>query len=438
MSLARHHLQSLLAVRPLDRLYAGTTMGSDSKVLIRQLLPGLPDDDGGRTAELFGRHMECLSRLTHPGTLPVREYAGAERGPFYYVTDVPVGITIAELVSAAGSLDASTVAGIALCVAERLAHAHDGGVFHLSVAPEQVLVSPDGAVTLLDLGLVPLLLERVNGRLRNVHQAWDFLFPTPGAVAPELLASEEVGSATDVYGLGILMHVMSCAVLPYSGSSVVAYNAILSGTHDTDPRRHYDEVPESLALLIQECLSRDPAARPELTDVIARLMPLGLPITEALDGYLPVVAPRKWTERFEPILRVVDGGRGRSNLEPLSPAVVPLFSQDEPILTEAELLAAMSFEQRAIYMAGARAPSGGRTKTAQVRRGVALGILVAVVALMLALPNLTAWFGTSSQPLGSPAVSGPSGPPPLTEVPLRRHSETEHRATERSSIVLYR
>jgi serine/threonine protein kinase len=390
VSLARHSLQSLLAVRPLDRVYAGALKKDRREVLVRQLLPGLPEAEREGTAEVFSRHMQRMSDLQLPGTLPVREFVGSAAGPLYFVTDIPVGITLGELVKAAGSLPVPVAAAIGMRLAELLEHAHALDVFHLGLHRNVVLISADYSVTLLDLGLVPMLLERVQGRLRQVHTAWDFLYPEPGFVAPELLTGEEAGAHTDVYGLGTLLYLLGTAAPPFSGSSVVAYNAILSGQQESDPRTHVPDLHEGFSELVTSCLDRDPLARPEIGDVISALRQLALPLGDALDEYAPVLHDTSYIDRFEPLLRVVDGGHGdEPEPERSSPAVVPLFV-DRNGLTEAELLAQMSAEQRRIYMAGAHAdPFPDQSRSTQLKRGMAAGLAIAVVAVMVLLPKLT-------------------------------------------------
>lgn len=426
MKLANHHLQSLLAVRPLDRVYAGTpTAPDEGAVLVRQLLPGIPEAEATQTAEVFTRHMAQLARLSLPGTLPVREYTTAESGPFYFVTDVPVGVTLGELLKAAGSLPVVTCASIGVALGGLLSHAHENGVSHLALHRSQVLVTPDAEMTLLDLGIVPMLLERVHGRLRRVHTAWDFLFPDPGAVAPELLAGEDPGAATDVYGMGALLYLLSTLVLPYTGTSIVAYNAILSGQDDVDPRSEIADLDPAFAELVARCLRRDPSRRPPMKDVIDQLQTLAEPLDVALDQYRPVIVARSYVERFKPLLRVVDGGRASEDepAPPPSPAVVPLFADGASELTEGELLARMNAEQRRIYMAGVTAPmeSDSSTRT-QMRRGIVAGLVLAIIAVMFLMPTLTA---TSPQEGASGPRTPIAGPPTETVNLQRRAPEPE-------------
>ena len=442
MQLGRHHLESLLAVRPLERVYAGRSVGSQTDaVLVRQLLPGLPAEEIEATAEVFSRHMERMTLLTHPGTLPVREYSQGTEGPFYFVTAVPQGITLGELLTAAGSLPVSVAASIGLELVDRLSHAHDREIWHLGLHRGHVLLAPVAQLSVLDLGVLPLLLERAQGRLRHVHSAWDFLFPDPGTVPPELLSGEELGPHTDVYGVGALLYAMVTAVAPYRGTSVLAYNAILSHGAPRDPRLEIADIDDDFAELVLRCLSRRPEDRPpSMTALREVLTRWAGPLEEALRDYQPVLLPRSYVDRFQPLLRVVEGRQklpGPSG-EPPAPAVVPLFRDPEPgAANEAELLAAMTPEQRRVYMAAARSAAMGNevppSRRQQIQRGVALGVILAVIALAFLLPQVM-WDEDPAAPGSTPAAAV-STPPRALLMPLRRRpAETEVRPRQRGSI----
>ena len=88
--LTRYRIRTLLAVKPLERVYSGHGLSEpDHEVLVRHLLPGTPGQERQETAEIFKRHMMSLVELTAPTTLPVLEFTHDEDGPLYWVTDMP-------------------------------------------------------------------------------------------------------------------------------------------------------------------------------------------------------------------------------------------------------------------------------------------------------------------------------------------------------------
>ena len=86
--------------------------------------------------------------------------------PLYLVTDVPRGTTLGELVSYVGTLPTEFVAALGLALTKRLHYAHERGVTHLALHRDSVLIRPDGTVTITDLGIAAMWVERE--KLRRV------------------------------------------------------------------------------------------------------------------------------------------------------------------------------------------------------------------------------------------------------------------------------
>ncbi len=155
--LTAYRIQALLRTQPLERLFVGEShQDSSQRVLIRRLLPGAPDEEKAETAAVFQQHLERLSCLTHPDTLPVHEFSCGESGPFVVATDVPTGATLTELIESRGAFSSSVTASIGLAIAERLAHAHELSIVHGALHPQSVLINTQGNVVLMDLGLAPM------------------------------------------------------------------------------------------------------------------------------------------------------------------------------------------------------------------------------------------------------------------------------------------
>ncbi|MBT9555574.1 MAG: protein kinase [Myxococcales bacterium] len=439
--LAHHALQSLRVVRPFERVYAGQSRHADAvstAVLIRQLLPGLPDDQRPATATLFERTSERLSRLTDPRCLPVRERLDAGSGPFYLVTDAPSGITLAELNRSQGLLDSGVAARIVLDVAEALVQAHRFEVLHLGLHRGSVLLGRDARPMILDLGLVPFFLDGFAGRLQRVHPAWDSLFPEAAAVAPEVIAGEALGPHTDVYGLGILAFSLLTGQLPYDGASMVAYNSIVAGRSPVSPRLVVPTVDEGLATLIARCLDRRPENRPSLHEVIAGLELVAVSRDDVAQRCSTALSDRAYLDRFDPILRVVD--RPDSPEGPALPepeTVVPLFQFPGRSLSESELLARMSPEQRRIYLTGGSVLSHRDTRRTELRRGVLLGGIVAIIALLVFMPHLLSGSGgaepdpAATEAPVTPGAAGPRAPG------ARRDGDDLPDRRDRRGLVLY-
>jgi serine/threonine protein kinase len=313
-------------------------------------------------------------------------------------------------------------------------------VTHLALHRDSVLIRPDGTVTITDLGIAAMWVERLGEKLRQVHSAWDAVYPEPGCVAPEILAYEPLGPKTDIYGLGALLFTLSTTQAPFQGRSVVAFNSILSSPTPPDPRSIYTEVDEELAEIIVACLHRNPDDRgyPDMASLAEALKPLAGDWPQVMRDYRAALMDNSWLERFEPRLRVVDGGDAQSAEAPIpAPAVIPLFEEPASPLTEAELLSRMTNQQRAVYLAGER--QHDTAAPSQVRRGAILGIILAFLVGAYFFPSL--WGDGLTVQMQKTNAARPTWTTPQSRSSLpsvrNRPCEQEQPARGRYNITLY-
>ena len=409
-----------------------STEDPSRRVLIRRLLPGAPDEEKAETATVFQQHLDRLAQLTHPDTLPVHEFSCGEAGPFVLATDVPTGVTAAELIESHGPLSSRQAASLGYAIATRLFHAHELSIIHGALHPGSVLVNGQGNVVLMDLGLAPMLLDRLSARLQRFPAAWNAVFPTPGAVSPEVLKGETPSVQTDVYGLGVLLYTLLTGRTPFEGTAVLAQNAILLGTVPIQTADAVPDVDVTLAGIVDRCLERDPSRRPaDLSEIIAALETLADPMSTALDTLQSHVHNKPYVDRFESRLRVVDAAASSADLsEP--PSVAYLFSDATVPSSEAELLRQLTPEQRHLFIRMTAENSvrdegrHGRVRF-QIRRGVVMGAIVGVVAVMILWPS---WMDDTPDP------SQPYTPPaPVESSPADESVSADEEASEKENPI---
>lgn len=181
---------------------------------------------------------EVAARLSHPNVVTVLDVGRAEGGAFL-VQEFVAGRPLWELM-AGGRLDTREALRIGIEVARGLAHAHAHGVVHRDLTPANVLVTEDGQVKILDLGMAAAF-----GR-RKVEGG------TAEYMAPEQARSDPEDERTDVYALGVMLFRMLTGVSPVRAREA-----------DRAPAKGLS-IPEApaLAALIEAMLARDPGARP--------------------------------------------------------------------------------------------------------------------------------------------------------------------------------
>ncbi len=206
----------------------------------------------------FERERRLLAELGESvGFVPLLDSGTAPEGPYLVMPFVPGGTLRAKL--AKGPLGVADAVELARALASALAAAHERGIVHRDVKPENVLY---GARPLLaDLGIAKHFGERAADQSVSLSQHGD-LRGTAGYMAPEQMAdAKTVGAPADVYALGAVLYECLAGEPPFVGTTVVE---LLSRVHEgrfapLAPRR--PDAPAGLVAIVERCLARDPAAR---------------------------------------------------------------------------------------------------------------------------------------------------------------------------------
>ena len=206
-----------------------------------------------RRSARFQREAKAVARLRHPSIVSVHAF-GEHEGLPYLVMDYVQGETLSE-VGKRGVRPEQVVAwGRAL--ADALAHAHEAGVLHRDVKPDNVLVDPQGRVHLMDFGLAHDARDE-----SNLTQTGAML-GTAFYMSPEQASGQPIDARTDVYSLGAVLYFLLARRPPYHGTNWMLYVQQLA-TAEPDPLDSFEdvEVPRWLQDVVERCMAKDRDAR---------------------------------------------------------------------------------------------------------------------------------------------------------------------------------
>lgn len=228
----------------LKVLQVGAAAGSE---------PG-PSDTGAAspreeaTLLRFVREADAIRRLQHPNIVRIRD-AGADKGKLYIAMERLHGETLrSRLLQGPLSVDAAV--DIALQVASALTFAHEQGITHRDVKPDNIYLLPDGTVKLMDFGAA-----RVTGE--NSLTQTGSVIGSPAYMSPEQVSGAQVDGRTDVWGLAATLFEAVTGTKPFPGDSVAA--VMYSILHK---RPDFALLPHSgLTPVLEKALAKKPAAR---------------------------------------------------------------------------------------------------------------------------------------------------------------------------------
>ncbi len=247
----RYRVATKIATGGTSTVYRGLDTRLDRPVALKVMDSRYAGDQQFLTR--FQLEARTVARLKDPGLVAVYDQGLGARHPFL-VMELVEGGTLRELLTERGPMPPHAVAAVLGPVLGGLAAAHRAGLVHRDVKPENVLISDEGDVKIVDFGLV-----------RAVAAAGitstSVILGTAAYLSPEQVRDGNASPRSDVYAVGIVAYELLTGQTPFTGDSAlsVAYQRL-----DTDvpaPSTEIDGVPGQFDELVGRATSRDPADR---------------------------------------------------------------------------------------------------------------------------------------------------------------------------------
>jgi eukaryotic-like serine/threonine-protein kinase len=271
----RYELEELVGTGGMSTVFRARDNQLGRRVAIKILHEHYASDP--EYLERFRREPRAVARLSHPNIVTVID-RGDDDGRQYIVFEHVEGENLKELVQRTGRLPVRRALELTLAVADGLAFAHDEGLVHRDVKPQNVLLSREGEVKVTDFGIARSLeVEQGVTQTGTVLGTGEYL-------APEQASGKPVSPATDVYSLGVVLWELLAGDVPFSGENFVA--VALRHVNEPPPSllgRRPDVSPR-LAAAVDRALAKDPAQRFPSMAALAR--ELRACLAEA-DGQVP-------------------------------------------------------------------------------------------------------------------------------------------------------
>ena len=238
-----------------------------------KVLPAEISADAGRL-QRFEKEARAASSLNHPCIVTIYDI-GAAGSVSYIAMELVEGKTLRELL-AAGPVTLRRLLSISAQIADGLAKAHAAGIVHRDMKPENLMVTRDGFVKILDFGLaklVPTAFEESDGsRLNTVTRGTEpgTVLGTVGYMSPEQASGHPVDFRSDQFSLGAILYEMAAGKRAFERPTAVQ---TLSAVIQDDPEplsAAAPKIPTNLAWIIERCLAKDPEERYASTRDLAR------------------------------------------------------------------------------------------------------------------------------------------------------------------------
>jgi len=248
----RYELLAIVGTGGMSSVYKAHDRLLERNVALKVLHAHYGDDE--EYVERFRREARAVAQLSHPNIVTVIDRGEAD-GYQFIVFELIDGENLKELVNRAGPLPARRAVELAIAVADGLAFAHEHGLVHRDVKPQNVLLNGDGEAKVTDFGIARSLDVE-----HGVTQTGTVL-GTSNYLSPEQASGKQVTPATDVYSLGVVLYELLTAELPFPGENFVAVAMKHLNEPVPDILERRPDLPVRLAAAIERAMEKDPARR---------------------------------------------------------------------------------------------------------------------------------------------------------------------------------
>jgi serine/threonine protein kinase len=210
----------------------------------------------GKALERFRREAEVLARLSHPNVLGILGASEGGGSP-YIVFEYVAGTNLRGLIASAGRLPVARAIELAGLLLAGLAHAHQSGVMHRDIKPDNVLLPQDGGLKIADFGLARMVNPTATEKLTNTGM----IMGTPNYMSPEQARGGKATFFSDIYAAGIVLFEMLAGEAPFSAPTLP--ELLLKQVNEPVPDLALlrPDAPRPLVDAVKRALAKEPGER---------------------------------------------------------------------------------------------------------------------------------------------------------------------------------
>ncbi len=265
LHLGSYRVLGLLGEGGMARVYLAEHTLIGKRVAIKRLLPHLAHYHDAR--ELFLREARIAGAVRHPNVIDVYDFGNDDDGLPFYVMELASGEPLASRLARAPLL-VSQALDVGIALADAVKAVHNAGFLHRDIKSENVLLTRHRrrlVPKLIDFGIARPLAGGPEGEPAG-------MVGTPRTMAPEQIAQDAVDERTDIWALGVMLHEMITADLPFRKGECVQEDLMTILTEQPQPLP--GTVPLEIRSVVAACLRKDPDQRPPNCGALAERLRL--------------------------------------------------------------------------------------------------------------------------------------------------------------------
>lgn len=247
----RYEIRELIGIGGMADVYKAYDLEQEREVAIKILKDEyLTNEDFKRR---FRNESKAIAVLSHPNIVKIFDVSFGDKIQFI-VMEYVNGITLKEYIEQQKLLTWKQTIHFTVQILRALQHAHDNGIVHRDVKPQNVMLLQDGTVKVMDFGIARF--ARDNGRTISEKAIGSVHY-----ISPEQAKGEATDERTDIYSVGVMMFEMLTGKLPFDGDSPVTVALKQMQEEAAKPRDINPDIPEGLEEIVIRAMKKDPDLR---------------------------------------------------------------------------------------------------------------------------------------------------------------------------------
>ena len=251
----RYEIQSMIGEGGMAVVYKATDHRLNRQVAVKIMRPEMAEDEEFRRRFLTEAH--AVAKLSNHNIVAIYDVSRSNSVE-YLVMEFVDGITLMKYMERRGALGWRETLHFSRQIARALKHAHERGIIHRDIKPNNIMLLKDGTIKVADFGIAALENEanEMKGQaIGSIHY-----------IAPEQARGENPDARSDLYSLGVVMYEMLTGEKPYLGDSIGEIAVKHMNAEPVPPHEKVKDVPEELERITMKAMSADINARYQTAD----------------------------------------------------------------------------------------------------------------------------------------------------------------------------
>ena len=301
----RYLIEDLIGVGGMANVYKGIDTVEDRWVAVKMLRDEFADNE--ESLRRFRNESKAIYSLDHPNIVKIYDVLLDRRNPVI-IMELVEGITLKEYIERSRVLAPDTAASLCVQLMQALRHAHDNGIVHRDIKPQNIIVKADGSIKVMDFGIARFALSQsrtmTDKAIGSVHY-----------ISPEQARGGVVDQRTDLYSAGVILFEMITGRLPFEADSPISVAIKQIEDRPLRPRELNPDIPEGLEDITVKAMCKDPDRRYQTAGEMLRDLRRFLQEPGVLFGYAELETAMERGSDIQRFIDDNDGGPQRASRE---------------------------------------------------------------------------------------------------------------------------